>query len=172
MPNFTDTEGRTWTVRITVAEIKRVRAALDVDLLDLADGRLIRRLMDDPVLLCDALYVLVQPQAEEAGVSDEEFGAAMGGEAIARATEAMVEALTDFIPPRRARLIRTAMRHTERLEETALRIAEEKLESGDLEKRLEAELEETFRRLPVSGAPSTSSQGSSESTPVPSPSGS
>jgi len=39
MATFTDNSGRTWTVQVNVETIRRVRAMVEVDLLDTAGGR-------------------------------------------------------------------------------------------------------------------------------------
>ena len=114
MHSFTDNAGRTWTVEITVADLKRLRAMLGIDIANLTEPdappeeQLLARLATDPVLLVDVLYVLCLDQAEKAGVTDEQFGRAMAGDAIEEATEALLEAIVDFTPnPReRARLAR------------------------------------------------------------------
>ncbi len=64
MHTFNDTLGRTWTVTITVDAIRRVRSLLDINLLDAIEGKLLERLVMDPVLLCDILFALVQPEAQ------------------------------------------------------------------------------------------------------------
>jgi len=48
------------------------------------------------ILLCDVIFVLVKPQADAAGVSDEQFAAALGGDAILAAQTAFYEELVDF----------------------------------------------------------------------------
>jgi len=111
---FTDNAGRDWPVSLTVADVKRVRRVLDVDLAnlmgeDVPEGKqLLARLTTDPVLLVDVLYVICEPQATRDGVSDIEFGRAMAGDAIEQATDALLEAIVGFTPnPReRARLAR------------------------------------------------------------------
>jgi len=89
---------RTWRVAVNVATVKRVRQALDFNLLDLAGGAAVLRLFSDPVLLVDVLYVLCKPQADAEGVSDEDFGRAMAGDAIKHATKALLDELVDFQP--------------------------------------------------------------------------
>ena len=98
MPSFRDSEDRTWSIEITIDAVKRVRRVLDVDLLDLTAGDppLLSRLDTDIALMCDVVFVLVQPAAEQKGVSDEQFGAALGGQAIAEARKAFWTALADF----------------------------------------------------------------------------
>jgi len=79
--------GRAWNVEINVDAIKRVRGTCGVDLLDASDKQksLLTDLATDPVLLVDVIYVVCKPQADDRGVSDEDFGRAMAGDAIDRA---------------------------------------------------------------------------------------
>ncbi len=103
MRTFTDNAGRTWTVAINVDAIKRVRDLLNVDLLEILDGKLIERLYRDPVLLCDVVYAACKPEADAKGVTDEDFGRAMAGDAIEHATKALLEELVGFSPSPRDR---------------------------------------------------------------------
>jgi len=107
---FTDTDNRPWTIELNVHAVKRVRDLLGVDLLDLggSDGdkpedQLVFRLIADPVLLVDVLYVVCQEQASAASVDDAAFGRAMAGDAIDAATRALLEELADFTPSPRDR---------------------------------------------------------------------
>ncbi len=100
MKTFTDNAGRTWTIAINVEAIKRVRGLLNVDLLEIVDGKLIERLIRDPVLLCDIVYAVCKPEADAKNVSDENFGRAMAGDAIEHATKALLEELVGFSPAR------------------------------------------------------------------------
>ena len=103
MQTFRDNAGRTWTVSVDVAAIKRVRALAGFDLLSVIDGKGIDRLVLDPVLLCDVLCAACRPEAERLGVSDEDFGRAMAGDAIEHATRALMEELVSFCPNPRDR---------------------------------------------------------------------
>jgi hypothetical protein len=103
MKTFTDNAGRTWTIAINVDAIKRVKGLLDVNLLEIVEGTLIEKLIRDPVLLCDVIYVVCKPQADEQNISDEDFGRAMAGDAIEHATRALLEELVGFSPSPRDR---------------------------------------------------------------------
>ncbi len=103
MKTFKDNAGRDWTVAVNVATVKRLRDLLDVDLMKVVEGDLIERLYSDPVLLVDVLYVLCKPQADAAGIASEQFGEAMGGDAIELATAALIDGIIDFFPNRRDR---------------------------------------------------------------------
>ena len=110
MRTFKDNAGRTWSLTLSVWTVKKVRDLLGVDLLDLGGESasaqkpgLLFRLIADPVLLVDVLYVVCKDQADSASVTDEQFGRAMGGDAIDAATKAFLEELADFTPSPRDR---------------------------------------------------------------------
>jgi len=98
MKAFTDSAGRAWEVTVNVGAVRRVRDILGVDLVDVAGGDLLDRLADDPVLLVDVLYILVKPQADAKGASDEDFGRAMVGGVLDEAASALMKELLGFFP--------------------------------------------------------------------------
>lgn len=93
MKTFTDNAGRTWTVQVNVAAIKRVRGLVGIDLYKLVDDgfQALAKLVSDPVQLADVLYCLVKDEADAKQVSDEEFGRGLAGDAIMLAADAFVE---------------------------------------------------------------------------------
>ena len=134
MQSFKDSEGRDWIVTVTVATVKRVRQMCDVNLLELLEGQLLQRLAADPVLLCDVLYAVCQPQASERNLTDEQFGAAMGGEVIDKACAAFLEALTDFFPNTQQREnLKLLLTKIQRAREQQYGLMRTKLESLDLD---------------------------------------
>lgn len=161
MKTFKDSQGREWTVAINVDAIKRVRSLLNVDLLEVTDGKLLERIASDEVLMVDLVYVLVKPEADAKGVTDEDFGRSMAGDAIDAAYAAFLEELTGFFrnPARRA-LLKKALAKLDQLEAKVLERAEKKLESGELEAMVE-------RELTIRGSSSGSLPESSESIPAP-----
>jgi hypothetical protein len=112
MPSFKDTNGREWLVTLNVAQVKRVRERLGLNLADLHQGNLLVRLAD-PVTLVDVLFVLVQPQAEEASVTDEQFASALGGDTLSSASTALLEALCDFFPQPTRLMLRKVLAQTQ-----------------------------------------------------------
>jgi hypothetical protein len=137
MRTFKDNAGRTWTVTVNVDAVKRVRSLLDVNLLEVVDGKLIERLAADPVLLCDVLYALVKPDADAKQVTDQDFGRGMAGDAIDLATTALLEELVDFFPQGKRRLLQKALAKLKDWEAKALGVAERKLDSPELEAQFE-----------------------------------
>ncbi len=160
MKTFKDNADRTWTVTVNVDAIKRVRSLLDIDLMQAVEGKLIERLIGDPVLLCDIIYCVCKEDADAKGITDEEFGRAMAGDAIELATTAMLEELVDFFPQGKRQLLTKALAKLETLQETMLTVVSERLDSPELDAELLAEL----RKL---GDSSGDSPASSDSIPVP-----
>ncbi len=129
MRTFTDNAGREWRLSLNIAEAKRVRDSLAFDLFDV--GTSIKRLSMDPILLCDVIYVLCREQADERGVSDEDFGRAMAGDAIAAATDALLEEYVDFCPsPRDRANLRRAIETSEFARAKAQDLVERRLSNA------------------------------------------
>jgi hypothetical protein len=144
--SFTDNKARAWNVAIDAPAIKRVRKELEVDLLD---AGLLKRLSDDPVLLVDLLWVLVSPQAGTIGVTDEDFGRSLAGDAIDHATRAFLDALLEFLPGQKRRLMEAAVEKLRKLEETVATRGAEILGGRLLDDKVEAALQMIIDRITV-----------------------
>lgn len=95
MHTFLDAQNRKWNLNITFADVRRVRHKLNINMLGDAQG--VFEIAQDPVMFLDYIYVLIEPQLEAAGISDEEFGEVMARSDIYSAlTMVYVEAITDF----------------------------------------------------------------------------
>ena len=159
MKTFTDTTGRVWTVTINVNAIKRVRALIDVDLLEVIEGTLLERLIRDPILLCDVVYAVCKPEADKLGVTDEEFGKAMAGDAIDQATKALLEELVGFSPSPQGRAnLQRILETTWRMIEKAQDVIAARIDSGEIERAAE-------QLLATSSDSSGSSPASAASSP-------
>lgn len=144
MAKFKDASGKEWAVVVTVATLKRVKALLDVDLMEVVDEKstLLERLADDPVVLCNVLYAVMKPEADRRGVNDEAFGESLFGDALNDATRAFLESLSDFF---RSPTTRTALKAvTSKIYEVEARMHDllaAKIKSGELDKIVNAALE-------------------------------
>jgi len=176
MKTFTDNAGRDWVVEINVAALKRAKGLTGTDLLALAvslDTRVADELASDPILLCDVLYAVCKPQADERGVSDEDFGRAMAGDAIEAATAVLLEEIVAFCPsPRdRAALGRVlgAMRETRDKARDAVQTRLDRmLDEKELDRMVGELMSETDAPAPpTSGGSSTDAPASSASTRPP-----
>lgn len=100
---FTDLAGTSWRVRINVAAIRLVRERHSLDLLKILDREAnpFAELADDPLRLCDVLWTLIAPQAEEAGIAELTWLENMAGDVLTSAAYALMEATVDFFPQHR-----------------------------------------------------------------------
>ncbi len=159
MKTFTDNAGRTWTVAINVDAIKRVRDLLEVDLLEVLDGKLIEKLYRDPVLLCDVVYTACKPEADARSVTDEDFGRAMAGDAIEHAAKALLEELVDFSPSPRDRA------NLQRILETTWNVMDKARDAIEARLATVNADEVVAQALAMSGGSSGSAPGSPASRP-------
>ena len=163
MKTFVDNAGRTWTVAINVDAIKRVRDLSSVNLLEVIEGKLLEKLIGDPILLCDVIYSVCKPEADAKSITDVDFGRAMAGDAIDGATTALLEELVDFFPQGRRRVLSKALAKLRKFETAALNAVEVRLDSPELDKRLAADL--AALQAESLGNSSGSAPASSESPP-------
>jgi len=108
-PQFTDLAGRKWHLSIGVTTAKRVKTLANVDLLE-ADAELCHRLSIDPETLVNVLCAVLRPQLDAAGVSDEDFGESLGGDALDHAAAALGEAIIAFFPRHRRAILAETQR--------------------------------------------------------------
>ena len=164
MKTFTDTAGRTWTLAVTVDAVRRVRDLVGVNLARIVEPRepggpvpLLTDLEDDILLLVDVLFALVKPQADSQSVTDEEFGRALGGEALAAAHEAFWGELADFFRCLKRPAEARAIEKQAAVVRAAMAVAERKIEALDVD-ALVARMD---------GGSSSSAPASAASTPAP-----
>lgn len=166
MKTFSDNQGRTWTVTINVECIKRVKTLLGVNLLDAIEGELVERLVTDPVLLCDCVYAVCKPEAEARGITDEDFGRAMAGDAIEHACTALLEELVDFFPEPKRRVLAKAIERLRQLEAKAIQLASARLDDPQWEAKIAEAMAEIELPRETPGDSSGSWPESSASTPA------
>jgi hypothetical protein len=172
MQAFRDNAGRQWVVQINVTAVKRCRALLKsderpagVDLYGLVgDGfEGLGKLLADPVTLVDVLYIL--SDAAAAGVSDEDFGRAMGGDVIRHAADAFLAELVDFFPQAQREALKKVL-EAARATETALAAHLAEVAAGiDPAAIAAGVIAETRRKASASNGSSGNAPASSASTP-------
>ena len=149
MKSFIDNKGRTWMLEVTVATVKRVRGLCKVDLNSIIEldknnkpsAELLERLSSDPVLLVDVLFAVCKPQADKLGITDEDFGEAMAGDAIEYATNALLEEIIDFFPEAKRLVMRKILSASRKFSEAARKRLEAEL-NGEFESRVVSTLEQ------------------------------
>ncbi len=141
MKTFKDTQDRSWEICINVASLKRVRTMLGIDLPSLwEDGmKPLAKLLGNACDLVDVLYVLVKPEADRRGVTDEQFGSAFKGDVLDAAEDAFMQEFIDFFPKAKAtnlRKITTEARKLMEMIQDRTVQALEKIDTATLEKQL------------------------------------
>ncbi|MCA9232847.1 MAG: hypothetical protein KDA57_19515 [Planctomycetales bacterium] len=142
MASFTDNQGRSWAVDVTALSIQAIREQVDpAFLLDTAgDDNTFLRLRRDPVLLCRVVFLLCAGQRQQQGVTEADFYMQVIGDAIDRATEALIETIEKFSPSHTRKIIK-AYRAQEALERDAIGRALERLENPELRQQMLDKLE-------------------------------
>lgn len=136
MGKFTDNEQREWTLSIGVPVVKAIREECDPDFLraDFDKPRepsTMERLLADAPTLCNVVWLLCRENAAQRGIDESSFYAALTGDAIDRATDALVEAIAEFSPARHRAKI-DALMESDRIRQTAMIQAFEKLSSPEV----------------------------------------
>lgn len=101
---FADDFGRTWPLRISVADLPALRRLAKLELTGSAPiFERCAELLGEPEALVRVLYHLCQDQAQRDGVSPEEFARGFGGDVFLPAVKALAGAIIDFFPMARER---------------------------------------------------------------------
>jgi hypothetical protein len=137
MKIWKDAKEHEYHTQITVAEVRALKSELGINLMEIATGDLLQKISEDVCLLCDILYVIHRDEAQKYGISDEDFGRNLYGDALEDATKAFVEETVNFFPNAKTRaLLNKAMtKGQERMDKT-LEKAEIELEK-ELNKPIE-----------------------------------
>lgn len=102
MKTFTDAAGRTWTLTLTLGTAMKVKAKLDIDLLqpEAGDPPLLTRLGTDEMLLGEVLCAMLEGQFEANKVTDEDVRSSFDGQTLLAAQKSFYEELIAFFRSR------------------------------------------------------------------------
>lgn len=140
MATFRDGNGREWHINVTVADVKRVKEQTGLLLTCLVEDKLmpLATLVSDPVKLVDTVWVLIEPQAKAAGLTDEQFGQSLSGDSVDQMANAFMEALTDFFPKRQSAMLKTLLTKQKDLQDALADRAEVELSRLTVEQLIES----------------------------------
>lgn len=161
---FRDSEDALWELDVDVPAAKRVKRLTPVDLLT-TDTQKLFAWLADPVTLIDVLYAICLPQAEERGLTDDDFGRRMGVDLEPIASE-LLESVADFIqrlgPGRTAQatLIRVLMKRAAITADTI----RNRIQTTDIEAEVSRAFDLAEQR--ITGNSSTESPGWPASIPI------
>lgn len=114
MKQFKDTAGREWVLDVTIASIKSVRDLVKVDLWNFFKDES-SRILGDPPLMVDVLYVLCKSQCEQRKLSDVDFGQLFHANVLEDAGNALIGAVIDFFPTSRQTILKATVAKSERI---------------------------------------------------------
>src|SRR6185436_12211123 len=135
MSTFMDGNKKTWSLQLYVPLIEEVREYLKLDLVD-REGKAYDRLCEDPVLLCNTLWIICKEQAEKEGVDKLAFLKLICSDVIVDANRAMLEAIADFSPSHHGKFLRAVAAKTNSVQNAAMAKALEKINDPSLEAKL------------------------------------
>ena len=98
MHTFKNETGKEFTVSLDINAVRTIRDRLGVDIVNFASEEQLQKLFGDVVMFVDVLYLICEPQCEAAGLTDEQFGAGLGGDNLGDAIIALEGAIVSFIP--------------------------------------------------------------------------
>ena len=140
MKTFNDAAGRTWTLSLTLGTAMKVKAKLDIDLLqpEAGDPPLLTRLGTDELLLGEVLCALLEGQFEAHKVTGDDVRAAFDGRTLLAAQEAFYQELEDFFRMRGRGDRALAVAKQKALIEAAIKAAETRIGALDIEAAVRA----------------------------------
>lgn len=107
MQQFKTTDGREWQIAVNFGTVKRVHGETGVMLTTLfADDKAIAALFGDDMKFCAVVASLVGSQLQAAGVSEDDFFAAVDGTVIETVASLLLEEIADFFPEPRKGLLK------------------------------------------------------------------
>lgn len=156
MQKFKDSGGKCWEIQLPIGEVARIRKASEgqFNLWEPAKDDLADRLANDMPLFWELLWHLVEPQAEVASVSADDFGKAMAAECLYDAQKKFFEEWRDFFrrlarPDAEAIVEKIAQYRAKALELVKAKLATAELEKIDqrVETKMQRILNEQFGKL-------------------------
>lgn len=165
---WTDELGRDWSTAINVNTVRRVKDMTGVLLTDAADTDLVQQLYNNVMLLCDVLYAVSKPQADERQIDSASFGEALVGDFIDKACESLMQDIVRFFPSGRREGVRKIWTAARKLEEQRMNLIQQKMTDEQLEMMIldaaKKAGDEIDRRLAELGDSSGKSPAQSELT--------
>jgi hypothetical protein len=114
---FKDAENDEWILSISIADARRMKKELDVDLDKTADGEIFLELARSRMKLGGALWILCEKQCERRNLNPDEFAERLCTECLDDAALALAGAIVNFTPTHLREAVKTVMEQA--LESTA-----------------------------------------------------
>lgn len=125
MHSFTDADGQKWTFDLLRPDFLRIKAELEIDLLNLHEDRLLERLANEETLIVDVISVVLTDQIREryAALKATEqqepierwFARKLVGDVITAASDALLAEIFHFFPTRKRTAFAAALKKAKEL---------------------------------------------------------
>ena len=110
MQSFKDSDGNDWHVKVNVRTYRELKNSLDLDLMSF-DTEMNDRIMDDPSLIADILYICCEDQAKSRNITDIQFGEGLTGNSLRDGVNAFLEGIVNFTQnPKRQEALRKMLK--------------------------------------------------------------
>ena len=160
MTTFNDKQKKTWSLELTVGSARRVKNETGVNLLNMIslepDGKAstaeLEKLIEDPFALVNVLFTLCAKQAEEGGISGEDFAERFDADVIMAATNALIEEIINFSPAAKRRALTKFYQTAQRIAAEQEKELEKILNDENLDEKIEEEMKKSYTGLQASSA--------------------
>lgn len=146
VPKYRDSKNREWTIQLNIQALRDVRSHCGIKLEQAFYDDTFAELEDDPIRLCEIIWILVEDQAKDLGVTPEDFGRGFG-ETWDEALAALLQAIINFSPPVRRPALQKAVDKFQALRKTEAKAMEDMVDDPRLLKVVEQKLEEAKKRI-------------------------
>lgn len=146
---FIDGAGRVWSLVITIGDAKRLKSQLNWDIMGVINNnsKALKQIAEDPFLMCDIVWALIESKATSGSVTSDEFLNALGGmnsmgeSVIDGMTSAFQQALINFFPSGQRRFLGVALRKSTTVEAVKLQRLESIIEGEKMTSLLMKDLD-------------------------------
>ncbi len=102
MNSFDDTHGRTWSIELDFAKLRKIKKHADLGNIEQI-GRIWAEILSDDQKALAVIWLTL-----DADISEDQWLAAMNGETLEAARDALLAALMDFTPPSKQDMVKAA----------------------------------------------------------------
>lgn len=146
MHKFKDVNGDEWSLHLDVTVVRQIRSELGVDLHAMDEGTITSLTADDEKLV-DVLSVVCQEQIKKRELDAKGFASCLLGDVLDDACDALVNELVFISRRSRSAVVAKAWEKTKAAENLMTEKAMQMLESGVVEEKVNAMLQEMETQL-------------------------
>lgn len=132
---------REWRIALNYRLLERIKEDLGIDLLDIHNPSALGRLSFDLRQFVDLLYFVCEAQAQQLGVSDEEFGVGLAGDVFDQAFDAFQAEYTDFFPQSQRTILQATLGRMTQSTLQAVTMAVEEIQSEETSSAIQTKID-------------------------------